>query len=290
VGEACDLFAGVYRETDGLDGYVSLEIDPRLANDKEPQLREGLRLWKVLGRPNAMIKVPAAKGGMFVIEELIARGVNVNATLIFSAEQYQQVAWAYLRGLKKLAAGGGDLSRVRSVASVFVSRIDAAIDPWLDQLSADVPEKVKLRGKAAVANSLIVYHKFQKSFSSDEFTALASQGAHPQRVLWASTGTKDPAYSDIKYITELIGAGTVNTAPEKTLMAFLDHGTCRPALPGDVAGAQKTVVALRGLGKDVGMVCNTLLEEGLAAFVKSFDELLTSIEAKKDAHHKQERA
>ncbi len=273
VQDAADLFRGVYDSTKGLDGYVSLEINPKLGNELDAQLKEGMRLWQKLNRPNVMIKVPATKNGLGVVEALISQGINVNVTLIFSAEQYQQVVWSYLKGLSHLAQGGGDIKKVHSVASIFVSRIDTSIDKKLE-------EKSVLRGKAAVANCEIVYHKFQNSFSGGEFKALKLKGANVQRVLWASTGTKDPQYSDIKYITELIAADTVNTVPDKTLEAVLDHGVAKTAMPGSVAEAQKTIEQLRLLGIDVGMVCNQLLEEGLASFEKSFEELTTSIEEK----------
>lgn len=275
VADAADLFKAVYEKTNGLDGYVSLEINPKLGNEFETQLKEGLRLWKKLNRPNVMIKVPATKNGLNVVEGLIAEGVNVNVTLIFSAEQYTQVAWAYLKGLNRLQQKGGDLSKVRSVASVFVSRIDTAIDKWLDENNAG-----QLRGQAAVANSQIIYHKFQQIISSEDFKILQAKGAHSQRVLWASTGTKDAKYSDIKYVIELIAQDTVNTLPDKTLLAVLDHGVAQLALPGNVANAQKIVTTLREKGIDVGIICNKLLEEGLLAFEKSFDELMASIEEK----------
>jgi transaldolase len=273
VQDAADLFRGVYESTKGLDGYVSLEINPKLGNELEAQLKEGTRLWQKLNRPNVMIKVPATKNGLGVVEGLISQGINVNVTLIFSAEQYQQVAWAYLKGLNQLLQKGGDLKKVRSVASIFVSRIDTAVDKKLDAKSA-------LRGKAAVENCEIIYHKFQNCFSTNEFKALKQKGANVQRVLWASTGTKDPQYSDIKYITELIAADTVNTVPDKTLEAVLDHGVAKLAMPGSVAEAQKTIEQLRLEGVDIGMVCNQLLDDGLASFEKSFEELTASIEEK----------
>ena len=275
VTDAADLFKGVYEATKGLDGYVSLEINPKLANEYESQLNEGVRLWKKLNRANVMIKVPATKNGIRVVEALIAQGINVNTTLIFSAEQYNQVVWAYLKGLKTLQQTGGDLSKVRSVASVFVSRVDTTIDKWLDdnKLSA-------FRGHAAVANCHVIYHKFEQSFATKDFTDLKSSGAHTQRVLWASTGTKDPKYSDIKYVTELIAKDTVNTLPDKTLMAVIDHGQSAYSIPGNVADAQKLITVLREKGVDVGIVCNKLLEDGIIAFENSFDELLTSIEEK----------
>ena len=273
VQDAADLFKGVYEATNGLDGYVSLEINPKLGNELESQLQEGLRLWKKLDRPNVMIKVPATKNGLGVVEGLIAQGINVNVTLIFSAEQYQQVVWSYLKGLNILAQKGGNLKKVHSVASVFVSRIDSVVDKLLE-------EKSDLKGKAAVKNCEIVYHKFQNNFSSNDFKALKQKGANIQRVLWASTGTKDPQYSDIKYITELIAPDTVNTVPDKTLEALLDHGVAKTAIPGDVAAAQKVIEQLRHKNIDVGIVCNQLLEDGLTAFESSFDELTTSIETK----------
>ena len=272
VQDAADLFRGVYEDTHGLDGYVSLEINPKLGHQLESQLKEGIRLWQKLNRPNVMIKVPATKNGLGVVEGLIARGVNVNVTLIFSAEQYSQVVWAYWKGLKRLAQEGGDLKKVHSVASVFVSRVDTSVDKKLDG-------KSPLRGMAAVSNCEIIYHKFQKNFGGSEFKALELQGANKQRVLWASTGTKDPQYSDIKYITQLIAADTVNTVPDKTLEAVLDHGVAALSMPGDVSRAQKTIEELRLLGIDVGMVCNGLLDDGLAAFEGSFEELMACIEA-----------
>jgi transaldolase len=272
VQDACDLFKGVYDSTSGLDGYVSLEINPHLGNEFDAQLKEGLRLWQKVNRPNLMVKVPGTKNGCRVVEELLANGVNVNVTLIFSAEQYQDVAQAFLRGISKV--GPKQLGRVRSVASVFISRIDTAVDKLLEG------KNDALKGKAAVANSEIIFHKYNKFFSSPEFKALEAKGAHSQRVLWASTGTKNPAYSDIKYVTELIANPTVNTLPDKTLEAFLDHGVVKLAMPGDVAAAQKTLEELRALGIDIGVVCLKLLEEGLTAFNQSFDELTASIEEK----------
>jgi transaldolase len=274
VQDAADLFRSVYENTHGLDGYVSLEINPKLGNELDPQLKEGIRLWHKLNRPNVMIKVPATKNGLGVVEGLIAQGINVNVTLIFSAEQYSQVVWAYFKGLKQRVQNGGDISKVHSVASIFVSRVDTNVDKQLG-------EKVSLKGKAAVSNCEIIYYKFQQSFSSEEFKSLKLKGANVQRVLWASTGTKDPQYSDIKYITELIAADTVNTVPDKTLEAVLDHGVAKKVMPGDVASAQKTIEQLRGLGIDVGMVCNQLLDDGLAAFEKSFEELTLCIDEKR---------
>ncbi len=276
VQDAADQFRGVYDATKGLDGYVSLEINPQLANELDSQLKEGLRLWKKLNRPNVMIKVPATHHGMGVFEGLIAEGVNVNVTLIFGAEQYQQVVWAYFKGIKRLIEKGGNASKVHSVASVFVSRIDSAVDKWLDEKQPGSA----LRGKAAVSNCEIIFHKFQQSFASSEFEILKSKGANVQRVLWASTGTKDAKYSDIKYVTELVANPTVNTVPDKTLDAYLDHGQAAVALPRDVAQAQRVIEELRSKGMDVNIVCLKLLQEGLEAFDKSFEELMASVQEK----------
>ena len=276
VQDAADLFRGVYEQTKGLDGYVSLEINPKLADELDPQLREGLRLWKKLDRPNVMIKVPATKNGRGVFEGLIAQGVNVNVTLIFSAEQYSEVVWAYFRGLDRLASQGGDARKVHSVASVFVSRLDTQVDKWLD---AKQPASA-WRGSAALANCEIIFHKYQNFFSSADFKSLQAKGANAQRVLWASTGTKDPQYHDLKYVSGLIGSATVNTVPEKTLQAYLDHGCAKPGLPKEVGAAQHCVAELRRQGIDVNVVCLALLAEGLLAFEKSFEELLRSVDEK----------
>ena len=286
VADAADLFRPVHEQTKGLDGYVSLEINPKLANEFEAQLNEGLRLWKALNRPNVMIKVPGTKNGCRVFEGLIAQGVNVNVTLIFSAEQYQEVVWSYFKGLKRLSDAGGDLKKVRSVASVFVSRLDSAVDKWIDlELAKTIDGARKaqlssLRGVAAVSNCEIIYHKFHTSFDSAEFKALAAKGASLQRVLWASTGTKDPKYNDIKYIAELMAPDTVNTVPDKTLEAYIDHGIAKIALPNDIPKAQRNIEQLRLLGIDVNVVCLKLLEEGLTSFETSFEELMASLEEK----------
>ena len=276
IQEACDTFKNVYERTDALDGYVSLEINPKLAMNTDESIKEGRRLFQKVKRPNCMIKVPSTKAGFPVIEELLADGINVNVTLIFSVEQYEQTAQAYLKGMSRLAKKQKDLNRTRSVASVFVSRIDTAVDKLLDEKKAPSV----LKGKAAVANSQLIFEKFQSYFSSDTYKALAKNKAQPQRVLWASTGTKNPAYSDIKYVTELISKPTVNTLPENTLNAVLDHGVVKEALIGDVQEARKIFSDLKALGMDVDQVCAKLLTDGVAAFEKSFDELLESITAK----------
>jgi transaldolase len=286
IQDAADLFKPVYEKTDGLDGYVSLEINPKLAFQTEETIQEGKRLHARVNRPNVMFKVPSTNEGFAAIEEFISEGINVNITLIFSLEQYVKTAQAFLRGMQRLLERGGDLSAIASVASVFVSRVDTAVDKQLDaQISAensdDVKNKLKsLRGKAAVANSVLIYQKHREIFSGDEFKPLQAKGARVQRVLWGSTGTKDPDYSDIKYVTELIGNPTINTLPEKTLNAFLDHGICREALTGDGKEAEGVITALRGIGIDIKYVCARLLDDGVVAFEKSFDSLLNTIDVK----------
>ena len=239
IKEACDNFKGVYEKTNALDGYVSLEINPQLANDTAASIKEGKRLWAKVSRPNVMIKVPSTPAGFPVIEELLGIGINVNVTLIFSLKQYEDSAKAFLAGLERLSKTQSDMSRIASVASIFVSRIDNMADDLLDKKAATAAAKEKiafLKGKAAVANCQLVFEKSYEIFSSDRFKALAAKGARIQRVLWASTSTKNPSYSDVKYISELIAKDTVNTVPEKTLKAFMDHGVAKIALRGSEGG------------------------------------------------------
>lgn len=286
IQDATDQFKGVYEETNGLDGYVSLEIDPRIAHKVQEQAQEGLRLFKKVDRPNLMIKVPSTEEGISVIEELIAKGINVNATLIFSVEQYEQVAKAYYKGLARRAEEASDLSNVRSVASVFVSRIDTVVDKMINEqlvketVVSNKEQLQSLKGKAAVANSRIIFEKWSELLESADAQALKSKNANVQRVLWGSTGTKNPNYSDIKYVTELIAAPTVNTIPKKTLDAFLDHGRIQDAF---VDGPQKSsdiIKSLNGFDINVDAVCHDLLDKGVDAFDEAFKELLTSIEKK----------
>ena len=286
IQAACDQFQGVYKQTKSLDGYVSLEINPQLANQVEEQIKEGVRLYHKVNRPNVMIKVPSTKQGFPVIEELIAQGINVNVTLIFSLKQYVQTAEAYMKGLKRLSKKTSDLSGVRSVASVFISRVDTMIDKIIDEKLTQEKNKLNkeklesLKGKAAVANSRIIFEKYKELFSSDEFKALEKQKAHAQRVLWGSTSTKNPKYSDVKYVAELIANPTVNTVPEETLNAFLDHGVAKEAFHYPAKDSEKTLRSLKNFGIDINLVCAKLLDDGVAAFVKSFDSLLESIEKK----------
>ncbi|HLF19124.1 MAG TPA: transaldolase [Candidatus Omnitrophota bacterium] len=286
IQEACDLFAEVYKKTNRLDGYVSLEINPKLANKVGEQIDEGLRLFKKVKRPNCMIKVPSTQEGFPVIEELIANKVNVNVTLIFSLEQYMETVQAYFRGLDRLSKKVNDLSVVRSVASVFVSRIDTLVDKQLSELLSKEKDETKkaklqqLKGKAAVANCRIIFEKFKQLFFSDEFKRLFDKGANEQRVLWGSTSTKNPEYKDIKYVTELITKPTINTIPEKTLYAFLDHGEVKEAFAYPVEAAEETIEELRQCGIDIDKVCLKLLDDGVVAFEDAFEALMHSIEKK----------
>ncbi len=285
IRDAADILKPVYDRTRGNDGFVSLEIDPRLAEDVEASVKEGLRLHRTVDRPNLMIKVPATPAGFEVVERLIAEGVPVNVTLIFSPAQYVEAVHAYLRGLERIAAGTPDrLSRVRSVASVFISRLDSAVDPLLEKRAAEDPDRADrwnaLLGRAATANAAFIYAAFRDLCRSGRFHALAEHGAAPQRVLWASTSTKNPAYSDVKYVTELIAAETVNTVPLTTLDAFLDHGEVRCALGDDASEACRVLDALKDAGIDVAGICRRLLDEGIAAFVRAFEGLLDAVEAK----------
>jgi len=282
VQDAADNFREIFDKTEGLDGYVSLEVNPKLANKSKETIDEALRLHKKVDRPNVMFKIPSTKEGFPVVKALISKGINVNVTLIFSVEQYVNTAKAYVEGLTELKKSGGDVKRVASVASVFVSRIDSLIDKLLDEKLKEKsdPELESLKGKAAVANSKLIYQEYLNIFSSPDWKELAKAGAGVQRVLWASTSTKNPAYSDVKYVAELVGKDTVNTLPDSTWAAFLDHGKPSDAVAGGVPEAKKVVSQLKSLGIDIDQVCAKLLEDGVKAFEKSFESLLKSIEKK----------
>jgi transaldolase len=284
IQDAADTLKPVYEQTKGLDGYVSLEINPKLAYRIEETIQEGMRLHAAVNRPNVMFKVPSTDEGFQATTALLAEGINVNVTLIFSLQQYMKTAKAYLNGITMLLQKRGNARTVRSVASIFVSRVDTATDDILEaKMGKDTSRNTrleKLKGAAAVANAAIIYKKYLDTFSSAEFTQLQQNGANVQRVLWGSTSTKNPAYSDIKYISELIAKGTVNTAPEKTINAFIDHGVVRDALTGDVQEAQRIIDELSTFGININTVCKNLLEAGVVAFEKSFDSLMQSIETK----------
>jgi len=275
IQDAADIFKPVYDETGGLDGYVSLEINPQLAHKTDETIAEGMRLHAKVDRTNLMLKVPATDEGFPAVEEFIASGINVNTTLIFSLQQYIDTANAYVRGIKRFIDSGGDAGKVRSVASVFVSRVDSAVDQTLDEKS--IPD---LKGKAAVSNCAMIYKKFLEIFSSEEFKKLQASGANKQRPLWASTSTKNPAYSDIKYVEELIARDTVNTLPDATFEAVLNHGVVKEALTSDASAAEDTILDLVKAGIDINEVCNKLLSDGVDAFEKSFLSLLDSLEQK----------
>ncbi len=276
IQDAADILKKVYDQTQGLDGYVSLEVNPKLAFDRDATVKDAKRLFEKVNRQNVMFKIPATDAGFEAIETLIAEGININATLIFSLEQYIKTAKAYLNGIKKLKSSGKDLRRVHSVASIFVSRVDTTIDNMIGENE----RLLSLKGRAAVSNSKLIYSKYLEMFSSDEFKSLKENGANLQRVLWASTSTKNPEYSDIKYVTELIGKDTVNTLPDATLDAFLDHGIIEEALSSDITEANSIIDALRIFGINTDNVCEKLLQDGIKSFEKSFDTLLSSIEKK----------
>jgi transaldolase len=286
IQDAADLFGPTYEETEGLDGYVSLEIDPRLANDAEGTVAEGIRLWAKVARPNLMLKVPATDEGFKAISTLLEQNININATLIFSLQQYENTAEAYMKGIEKLLSRGGNARSVHSVASVFVSRVDTMVDEIIERnLNASSGGSMqkdfnRFKGLTAVANSAIIYDRYSQMFSDRRFERLRRQGGNVQRLLWGSTSTKNPSYSDVKYVTELIGKGTVNTIPEKTLVAFLDHGEVREALPGDLTEARAIIQTLADHGIGIGDICGRLLKDGLTAFQDSFTFLLKAIEEK----------
>jgi transaldolase len=282
VQQGCDVFSGVYEATGGVDGRVSLEVDPGLARDTEATAAEALDLWKAVDRPNLLVKIPATEAGLPAITQAIAEGVSVNVTLIFSVERYRAVMGAYLDGLEQAAANGHNLAGIASVASFFVSRVDSEIDKRLEKIGTD--EALALRGKAAVANSRLAYAAFQEVFTGPRWEALAAKGAKAQRPLWASTGVKNPDYSDTLYVTELVVADTVNTMPEKTLQAFADHGEVRgDTVTGTAAEAQQVFDALAALGIDLTDVFLALENEGVDKFEKSWAELQETVQGQLEA-------
>ncbi len=275
IREACDALRPVYDGSERTDGFVSLEVSPRLSRDTEGTLAEAQRLWAEVDRPNLMIKVPGTAEGIVAIEQLIAAGINVNVTLIFACDAYLDIAGAYIRGLQSRVEAGRPIEHVASVASFFVSRIDTAVDNRLDALGT--PDALALRGKIAVANAKQAYRAYQDLSRTEAWQALAAKGARPQRLLWASTGTKNPEYSDVLYIEELIGPDTVNTVPPKTLAAFLDHGTVATTLTQGVDEAQSQLRQLEALGVSLTDVTDQLLDQGLRAFEDAMDDLLATV-------------
>ena len=279
-----DALRIVYDQAKKQDGYVSLEVSPHLARDTNGTLDEARRLWKTVAKENLMIKVPATPEGIPAIEQLISEGINVNVTLLFSQDAYERVAEAYLAGLEKRSAGGQPLDHVASVASFFISRIDSAIDKLLDEKlktanSADEKSQLQgLMGKVAIANAKVTYQRYKEIFSGDQWQALADKGAQTQRVLWASTSTKNPEYRDVMYVEDLIGPQTVNTIPPPTAKAFRDHGKLRESLTEGVDEARETMEKLAQAGISMKDVTDRLLEEGVVLFAEAFDKLLGAVE------------
>ncbi len=271
---ATDALRSVYDGTGWEDGYVSLEVSPELANDTDATIAEAERLWRAVERPNLMIKVPATPAGLPAFETLIANGVNVNVTLMFSLKHYENVAQAYIRGLSKASHP----KKTASVASFFVSRVDTMVDKALEANGSD--EALALRGKTAVANAKVAYKRFEEIFYGEPFKELKARGARVQRPLWASTSTKNPDYHDLIYVDELIGPDTVNTLPPATLDAFRDHGVVRPTLTQDVDQARAQIDQLKTFGVDFDAITDKLQVDGVASFAKSFDDLLGTLEAK----------
>lgn len=281
IGRAADLFRPVYDKSLGGDGYISLEVNPHKAYDTAATIAEVRHLFTTLNRPNVMIKVPATPEGIPAVEQLISEGININITLMFSLTQYQQVVEAYMNGLQRLFRADGDITRVASVASFFVSRIDTKVDAELER----VGERA-LQGKVAIANAKLAYMRFRAITDSEQWRTLAEIGARLQRPLWASTGTKNPRYSDTLYVDELIGPYTVNTMPMATLQAFLDHGSIMPRLEVGWDDAQFTIARLSELGIDLGQITDQLTQDGVQLFAKSYDHLIASIEERRQQYRR----
>jgi transaldolase len=278
IRAACDELRKVWDDGNGQDGWVSLEVDPNLAHDTQATIEEAARLHGLIDRPNVLIKIPATKEGLPAIEETIASGIPVNVTLIFSLERHREVAEAYVRGITRLVEGGGDASKVASVASFFVSRVDTEADKRLDAIGG----YDELKGTLAIANAKLAYETYAELFSGDKWDALAAKGASPQRCLWASTSTKNPDYRDTLYVEELVGPDTVDTMPRETVEAVQDHGQIRRTLDQDVEGARRILERFAEAGVDYDDVVATLEREGVEKFAKSFRELFADLEAKRD--------
>jgi len=282
VQTAADEFRSLYDTTDGRDGYVSLEVNPHLAHDTEATLAEARRLWRALDRPNVFIKVPATAEGLPAIQQLISEGININVTLLFGLPRYRQVAEAYIAGLERRAAQGEPVKRVASVASFFVSRIDALIDPLLEQAVSrggrDAEVAGKLQGQVAIACAKVACQIFKEIFGTDRFRKLADRGARVQRLLWASTSTKNPNYSDVKYVEALIGPDTINTVPLETLEAYRDHGDPQPRLEQDIEEARRSLEQLPQLGISIDKVTQQLEDQGVEKFNQPFDKLMKTLE------------
>jgi transaldolase len=279
IRDGCDLLRETFEATEGKDGYVSFELPPELSDDADGSVEQAKVIKERIDRPNVLIKVPGTEAGVEAFEELTAAGVNVNVTLLFDVKRYEEIAEAYVSGLEQRVEAGGDISHASSVASFFVSRVDGKVDKALEEL-----DRKDLMGKAAIANARIAYESFQRIFSGERWEKLAAAGAAVQRPLWASTSVKNESYSDTLYVDELIGPDTVNTMPDKTVDAARDHGTGARTVDKDVDGAHALMDALREAGVDVDEIVGvTLVEEGVAAFAKSFDSMIETIEKKASA-------
>lgn len=276
IRSACDLFASIWDGGSGRDGYVSLEVDPGLAYDSLRTYREAARLHRVVDRPNLMVKIPATKPGLAAIEDAIAHGISINVTLIFSLERYREVVESYIRGIERLVAEGGDPTHVASVASFFVSRIDVETDRRLDEVGGHE----HLKGRLAIANARLAYQHYKQAFSGPRWEYLTGKHATPQRVLFASTSTKNPDYLDLVYVEQLIGPDTVDTMPEETIEQYHDHGQPQPRLEHDLAAARAVFGQLAAAGVDYDNITETLEREGVEKFADAFDELLAALDAK----------
>jgi transaldolase/glucose-6-phosphate isomerase len=284
IQDAADVLRPVYDSSKFRDGYVSLEVSPLLARKTQETIDEARRLWKAVNRPNVMIKIPGTAEGLPAIRQGIGEGININVTLLFAQEVYEQVAEAHIAGLEDLAKRGGDLKKIGGVASFFISRIDSLVDSMINdklKTTTDAQQQALLKsllGKVAIANGKLAYQRYQRIFSGPRWQALAAQGAQTQRVLWASTSTKNPAYRDVMYVEELIGPDTVNTMPPATIDAFRDHGKLRNSLTEDVAGAQKVMDDLAKTGISIQEVTTKLTDDGVKLFADAFHKLLAAVE------------
>lgn len=280
IKSACDILKGVYDSSNKSDGFISLEVNPKLAFDTTGTINEAEKLWSMINKPNLMIKIPATKEGLPAITKTISKGINVNVTLMFSLQQYIDVSNAYINGLEERLSNGGDISNINSVASVFVSRIDGMIDSQLDNIGSI--EALNLKGKAAIANTQIIYQHYQNLFSSDRWNKIANECGKPQRPLWASTSTKDPSYPDLMYVDNLIAPNTVNTVPPETLVGILDHADTSKNIFSAIGSADEVLKNLSEVGIDINLVMQNLLEDGVSKFIVSFDGLFDKLESKRN--------
>ncbi|MDQ2854280.1 MAG: transaldolase [Chloroflexota bacterium] len=281
LGDAADVLRSVYDASDGTDGFVSIEVEPDLAEDADRTLERARHLWSRLARPNVFVKIPATRAGLPAIEAAIAEGININITLMFSVDVYRDVARAYIAGLRRRQAAGAEIASVASVASFFVSRVDTKVDKALEAIGT--PAALAARGQAAIANAKLAYHAYKEIFEGGEFDDLRAAGARVQRCLWASTSTKNPAYRDVMYAEELIGPNTVDTLPTETILAFLDHGVVSRTLDVGLDEALAAIRAVESLGIHMETVTDELIAEGVAAFTKSFDDLMAAVDAQRQA-------